>query len=174
MIRKLARSIREYKKIAILSPVAMIGEVVMEVVIPLLMAYLIDNGINAGDMGTIWKAGLGLVACAIVSLVCGVLAGALSAKASAGFGANLRKDMYYAVQKYSFSNIDKFSTGSIVTRLTTDVSNIQNVFQMIIRMAVRAPMMLIFSVIMAVGISGQLSLVFFAAKPVLALGLGLI
>ncbi|NBJ89021.1 ABC transporter ATP-binding protein [Acutalibacter sp. 1XD8-36] len=174
MIRKLSRAIREYRRDTVLTPLTAAMEVVMEVIIPVLMAGLIDNGINAGDMGVIWKTGLLLVLCAIVSLAFGVLSGFFGARASTGFARNLRQDMYYAVQKYSFSNIDKFSTGSIVTRLTTDVTNIQNTFQMLIRIAVRAPSTLIFSMIMAFWVNARLALLFLAAIPVLGAGLAFI
>ncbi len=174
MIRKLSRAIREYKRDTVLTPVTAAMEVVMEVIIPVLMAFLIDNGINAGDMGVIWKVGLLLVLCAIVSMAFGVLSGFFGARASTGFAKNLRQDMYYAVQKYSFANIDKFSTGSIVTRLTTDVTNIQNTFQMLIRIAVRAPSTLIFSMVMAFLVNARLALLFLAAIPILGAGLGFI
>lgn len=174
MIRKLSRAIREYKRDTVLTPVTAAMEVVMEVIIPVLMAGLIDNGINAGDMGVIWKTGLLLVLCALISMAFGVLSGFFGARASTGFARNLRQDMYYAVQKYSFSNIDKFSTGSIVTRLTTDVTNIQNTFQMLIRIAVRAPSTLIFSMVMAFMVNARLALLFLAAIPILGAGLGFI
>ena len=171
MIKKLAGAVRQYKRDAILAPVFVTMEAVMEVVIPLLMSFLIDNGIEKGDMGYIGKIGLLLALCAVVSLLFGVLSGRCAARASTGFAANLRKDMYYAVQKFSFSNIDKFSTGSIVTRLTTDVTNVQNAFQMIIRIAVRAPMMLIFALVMAISMNARLSLIFLAAIPILGGGM---
>lgn len=171
MIKKLAASVRQYKRDAILSPVFVTMEVVMEVIIPLLMANLIDYGIEKGDLGYIVKIGLILALCAIASLIFGTLCGRCAAKASTGFATNLRHDMYYAVQNYSFSNIDKFSTGSIVTRLTTDVTRVQNAFQMIIRIAVRSPMMLIFSLFMSFKINPKLSLVFLVAIPILGGGL---
>lgn len=171
MIKKLAQSVRQYKRDAIMSPIFVTLEVVMEVVIPILMANLIDYGINAGDLGYIVKIGLLLVLCAVASMVFGTLCGRCAAKASTGFATNLRHDMYYAVQNYSFSNIDKFSTGSIVTRLTTDVTRIQNAFQMIIRIAVRSPMMLIFSLVMAFKINRSLSPIFLIAIPILGGGL---
>lgn len=174
MIRKLSRAVREYKKYALLTPVTAALEVVMEVIIPLLMARMIDDGIDAGDMGVIWKMGLLLVVCALASLAVGVLSGFFGARASTGFARNLRQDMYYAVQKYSFSNIDKFSTGSIVTRLTTDVTNVQNTFQMIIRIAVRAPSTLIFAMVMSFVVNARLALLFLAAIPILGAGLGFI
>ncbi len=174
MIKKLAGAIRENKRDAILSPVLVSLEVVMEMIIPLLMAKLLDNGINAGDMGYILKIGGALVVCCLASLAFGVLAGYYAARASTGYARNLRQDLYYRVQDFSFSNIDRFSTASLVTRLTTDVTNIQNAFQMCIRIAVRAPMMLIFAVIMAMGLSRRLSAIYLLIMPVLALGLYLI
>ncbi len=171
MIKKLAGAIRQYKKDTILTPIFMLGEVLMEVLIPMLMAFLIDYGIDAGNMSYIWKMGLGLVLCAVVSLAFGVLSGRSASIASAGFAANLRKDMYYKVQRFSFSNIDKFSTGSIVTRLTTDVTNVQNAFQMIIRTAVRAPLMLIFALFMSFSLNPSLSCIFLAAIPILGGGM---
>ena len=174
MIKQLAKSIGEYKKDSLLSPAFVTGEVVMEVAIPYLMSFLIDNGINRGDMGTIWKIGGVLVAAALISLFCGVVAGKYAARASAGYARNLRRDMYNRVQEFSFSNIDKFSASSIVTRLTTDVTNLQNAYQMIIRTAVRSPIMLIFSLIMAFSVNARLALVFLAAVPILGFGLFLI
>ncbi|MGN1133225.1 MAG: ABC transporter ATP-binding protein, partial [Oscillospiraceae bacterium] len=171
MVKKLLKSVREYKKETLLSPIFVSLEVVMEVIIPFLMAFLIDEGINKGDMGNIVKFGLILLVCCVLSLTFGALAGKYAAYASAGFAKNLRHDMYYKVQKYSFSNIDKFSTASIVTRLTTDVTNIQNAFQMCIRIAFRAPIMLIFSVVMAFMVNARLSLIFVAAIIILGGGL---
>ncbi len=174
MIRKLAACVREYKKHAILAPLLITMEVVMEVVIPLLMANLIDFGINASDMAVIWKTGIALVLSAAISLVFGALSGRSAAFASAGFAKNLCHDMYEHVQEFSFANIDKFSSASIVTRLTTDVTNVQNAFQMIIRTAVRSPIMLVFSLIMAFQMNPELSLIFLGAIPVLGIGLYLI
>ncbi len=174
MIKTLAKSIREYKRDSILTPAFVSLEVVMEVFIPMLMALLIDNGINNSDMGYIKRVGALLVLSCVVSLIFGALSGKFAASASAGFAKNLRKDMYYNVQNFSFSNIDKFSTSSIVTRLTTDVTNLQNAYQMIIRVAVRCPLMLIFSLIMAFGINPTLSCIFLAAIPILGVGLYLI
>ena len=171
MLKKLLKSVREYKKDSILAPIFVSLEVVMEVVIPVLMAWLIDNGIDKGDMGYIVKIGLLVVVSCVVSLCFGALSGKHAAYASAGFAKNLRKDMYYKVQEYGFSNIDKFSTASIVTRLTTDVTNVQNAYQMCIRIAVRAPIMLIFSLIMAFVVNPKLSLIFLAAIPILGGGL---
>ena len=171
MIKRLSKCIREYKKEAILSPVIVSLEVVMDVVIPFLLAYLIDNGVEKGDINYIVKLGAVLVVLALSSLVFGVLAGKLAAKASAGFARNLRHDMYYNIQNFSFSNIDKFSTSSIITRLTTDVTNVQNAFQMIIRIAVRAPLMLIFSLIASCLINVKASMAFLVAVPILGVGL---
>ncbi len=149
-------------------------EVVMEVLIPFLMADLIDYGIDAGQMSVVVKMGVALLISAFISLVFGVLAGRSAANASAGFAKNMRKDMFYNVQTFSFSNIDKFSTSSIITRLTTDVTNVQNSFQMVLRMAARSPIMLAFSLIAAFSIDAKLSLIFLAAIPILSLGLYLI
>lgn len=174
MIRKLARSIREFRKHTILTPLLVSGEVVLEVIIPLLMANLIDFGIDEGNMSYIVKMGIALLISAVISLAFGAFAGRSAAIASAGFAQNLRKDMYYNVQNFSFSNIDKFSTASIVTRLTTDVTNVQMAFQMIIRMAIRAPIMMIFSLVASFSINVPLTLVFLACIPVLGAGLLLI
>lgn len=168
---KLLKYIGEYKKDAMLTPIYVTLEIIMEVIIPVMMANLIDYGINDGNMPYIIKMGVILFISAVFSMVFGVLAGRSAAVASAGFAKNLRKKMYYNVQNFSFSNIDKFSTASIVTRLTTDVTNVQNSFQMIVRMAFRAPVMLVFSLIVAFRIDAQLSLVFLACIPVLAVGL---
>ena len=174
MIKKLAQSVREYKRDSILTPIFVTFEVIMEVIIPYLMAELIDKGIDAGNMSFIMKMGLALAISCVVSLVFGALSGKFAASASAGFAKNLRKDIFYNVQNFSFSNIDKFSTSSIVTRLTTDITNVQNAYQMIIRIAVRAPLMLIFSLIMAFNVNHKLSLIFLVAIPVLGVGLYLI
>lgn len=174
MIKRLAGSIRQYKKASILTPVYVTLEVAMEVVIPLLMANLIDFGVDAGNMSVIWKIGIALILSAMISLFFGTLSGKYAAIASAGYASNLRKDMYENVQSFSFSNLDKFSTSSIVTRLTTDVTNVQNAYQMIIRIAVRSPIMLIFSLIMAFGVNRKISLIFLVLIPFLGFGLWLI
>ena len=174
MIKKLAQSIREFKKDSILSAIFMCFEVTMEVVIPILMANLIDYGIDKGNMPFILKMGIALLISAAISLFFGIMSGQKAAIASAGFAKNLRKDMYYKVQDYSFSNIDKFSTASIVTRLTTDITNVQNAYQMILRMLVRAPIMLISAMVMSILINPQLSLVFLGAVLFLGLILALI
>ena len=174
MIKRLLKSVREFKKDALLTPFFVVLEVVMEVVIPAVMALLIDKGIDAQNMGEIWKYGIILIVCAMLALVFGAAAGTYAARASTGFARNLRHDMYYAVQDFSFSNIDKFSTGSIVTRLTTDVTNVQNSFQMCTRIAVRCPVMLVFALVMAFQINSELALIFLGVLPVLAIGLGLL
>ena len=171
MIRKLARSIRQYKRDTILTPLSMTLEVIMEVLLPIIMADLIDNGISAGNSAVIWRDGLLLAGVSILSLLSGLLGGVFGARASSGFARNLRHDMYYRLQDYSFSNIDKFSTSSLITRLTTDVSNVQNAFQMLIRMAARSPLMLIFSAIMAFSVNARLALIFLCVVPFLAVGL---
>lgn len=174
MLKTLAGSIRQYKKDSILTPVYVILEALMDVVIPILMANLIDYGIDAKDMSYVFKMGIGLFIGALFALLFGVLAGTSAAVASSGFAKNLRHDMFYKVQDFSFTNIDQFSTSSIVTRLTTDVTNLQNAYQMILRMAVRSPAMLIFSLIAAFRIDRQLSLLFLFAIPILGIGLWLI
>lgn len=174
MIKQLLKSLREYRKESILTPLYVSVEVVIDVVIPLLMANLIDFGITDGNMDTILKLGLALVLSCIVSLIFGALSGKNAAIASAGFAHNLRRDMYENVQRFSFYNIDRFSTASLVTRLTTDVTNVQNAYQMVIRIAVRSPLMVLFSLIMAFQVNSRLSLVFLGTVPVLAVGMYLI
>lgn len=174
MIKRLLKSVREFKKDALLTPFFVVLEVVMEVIIPLVMALLIDKGIDGQDMVAIWKYGIILVLCAMLALVFGAAAGTFAARASTGFARNLRHDMYYNVQNFSFSNIDKFSTGSIVTRLTTDVTNVQNAFQMCTRIAVRCPVMLVFALFMAMKINSRMALVFLAVLPILAIGMGIL
>ena len=142
MIKRFAQCLREYKWTALVSPVCMIGEVAMEVTIPLVMADLYDYGIAMSNMAVVWQKALQLLLCALASLLFGCLSADYASKAATGFARNLRHDMYYRVQDFSFSNIDKFSSASIVTRLTSDVATIQMAFQMMIRMAIRCPMML--------------------------------
>ena len=168
MIKKLASYVKEYKKSAILTPIFVILEVVMEVIIPLLMARIIDVGIQNNDIHYIMEMGILLIISAILSLCFGMLSGRFAAKASAGYAKNLRKAMFYKIQDYSFENIDKFSTSSLVTRMTTDVTNVQMAFQMIIRILVRGPMMMIFALLMVLSINAKLSLVFLVAIPILA------
>lgn len=167
MIKRLARCVREYKWPAILGPCCMIGEVAMEVLIPLVMAKLYDYGIVLQDMSVVVRQSIILMLCALASLCFGSASAVLASKAGTGFAKNLRHDMYYHVQEFSFSNIDKFSTASIVTRLTSDVANIQMAFQMMIRMAIRCPMMLILALFSAMRISVRLSLVYCIALPIL-------
>ena len=174
MIKRLLKSVREFKKDALLTPFFVVLEVVMEVIIPLVMALLIDKGIDGQDMAAIWKYGIILVLCAMLALMFGAAAGTFAARASTGFARNLRHDMYYNVQNFSFSNIDKFSTGSIVTRLTTDVTNVQNAFQMCTRIAVRCPVMLVFALFMAMRINSRMALVFLAVLPILTIGMGIL
>lgn len=174
MIKTLAKSIREYKKPSLLAPFFVSLEVVLEVLIPYMMANIIDIGITQGNMPYILKVGIMLVFMAMLSLLFGALSGKFAARAAAGFAKNLRKDMFYNIQGFSFSNIDHFSTASLVTRLTTDVTNVQNAYQMIVRILIRAPVMLVFALIMAMQINMELSLIFLAAIPLLGVGLYLI
>jgi len=174
MLGKLLQSVREYKKDTWLTPVLLLGEVAMEVAIPFFMAELIDRGITGGNMNAVYKYGLILVLFALVSLLFGALAGKHSAIAMAGFGKNLRFDLFNHVQKLSYSNMDKFSTSGIVTRLTTDITHVQNAFLMIIRIAFRSPVMMIFATIMTFQISPTIALWFLGVIPVLAVGMLLI
>ena len=171
MIKRLAACIREYKRPTILTPVCMVGEVVCECTIPLLTADLINAIQNGCTMQTILSFGLKLFVIAMLSLGFGSLSGWFAAEAAAGFAKNLRHDLYYQVQGFSFANIDRFSTSSLVTRLTTDVTNIQNAFMMCIRIAVRAPMMLVFAVVMSIRVGKQLALIFAGIVPVLGFAL---
>ena len=168
MIKRVARCIREYKWAALLSPLCMIGEVAMEVLIPLVMADLYDYGVVLQDMNVVIFKSIQLVLCAIASLSFGVASAIFASKAGTGFAKNLRHDMFYNVQQFSFSNIDKFSSASIVTRLTSDVANLQMTFQMMIRMAIRCPMMLILAMISAFRISPRLARIYLYVLPVLA------
>ena len=168
MIKRVARCVREYKWPAILSPLCMVGEVAMEVLIPLVMADLYDYGVVLQDMNVVVIKSLQLVLCALASLSFGVASAVFASKAGTGFAMNLRHDMFYNVQRFSFSNIDKFSSASIVTRLTSDVANLQMTFQMMIRMAIRCPMMLILAMISALQISPELTRIYFYVLPVLA------
>ena len=167
MIKKILKSVREYKKSSFLTPIFMLGEVLMEVLIPFLMARLIDKGIELGSMQNIILFGFLLVICAIFSLSFGMLSGRFASIAANGFAKNLRHDLYYKIQDYSFKNIDKYSTSSIITRLTTDVTNVQNAYQMIIRIAVRAPLMFVFSLLMVFIINRKISLIFLIVVPIL-------
>ncbi len=168
------RSLRQYRKQTILTPIFVVIEVVLEILIPYIMAWLIDQGITPGNMQMIVRYGIILIICAIVSMIFGALAGRTAAVSSAGFAQNLRQDEYDNVQNFSFSNIDKLSTAGIVTRLTTDVTNVQNAFQMTIRIAVRCPIMLIVAIIVCFTINKRLASVFLIMVPILAVVLGLI
>lgn len=174
MIKTLARSIREFKKPAIITPLLVVVEVVLECIIPFVIANLV-NEMQAGcDMGTIVHYGVQLLVMAVLSLMFGVAAGNTCATASTGFARNLRKDMFYRIQDYSFENIDKFSVSSLVTRMTTDVINVQMAFMMIIRVAIRGPLMMIFSFIMGFVMGGRLALIFLVTIPLLTVGLVLV
>lgn len=172
-IKVLKKSIRDYKLPSILTPIFIIGEVVLETLIPTVMAVLIDEISKSISMDPIIKYGLILLAMALASLLCGFIAGKFAATASCGYARNLRHDMYYKIQDFSFAEIDRFSTSSLVTRLTTDVTNVQNAYQMIIRIAIRTPLMLIFAFVFSFRINWRIALVFLAAMPVLMLALAL-
>ena len=174
MVNHITAAIRDNKKASILAPIFVCVEVLFEVLIPVVMAVLIDKGIDAGDQGEILRLGGILIVMAVCALIFGVLAGGAAADASAGLARNLRHDIYHHVQNFSFANIDKFSTAGIVTRLTTDVTNVQNAYQMIIRVAVRAPVMLVFAFAMTVYISPRLATIYLCAIPILGIGLALI
>lgn len=174
MTKTLLGSLREYKKGSILTILLSVLEAAFEILIPLRMADLIDQGIEPGEMAAVWKLGTIILVFAVLQLLTGVLSAHVAAKTSVGFSANLRQDMYDNVQTFAFSNIDKFSTASIVTRLTTDVTNIQNAYQMLIRMAVRGPVMLVFSMIVSFRINTTIALIFLAVIPIMAVLLLLI
>jgi ATP-binding cassette subfamily B protein len=172
-IKVLKKSIRDYKLPSILTPIFIIGEVVLETLIPTVMAVLIDEISKSISMDPIIKYGPILLAMALASLLCGFIAGKFAATASCGYAKNLRHDMYYKIQDFSFAEIDRFSTSSLVTRLTTDVTNVQNAYQMIIRIAIRTPLMLIFAFVFSFRINWRIALIFLAAMPVLMLALAL-
>lgn len=174
MLKTLGAQIKEYKKASIATPFFMIGEVIMETIIPLLMASIIDDGVNKGNLNHIYLIGALMVVTAFLSLALGIGGGVFGAKASTGFARNLRKAMYENIQTFSFSNIDKFSTSGLVTRLTTDVTNIQNAYQMILRMAMRAPFSLIFAMIMSFVISPRLASIYLIAVLILGCVMALI
>lgn len=174
MIKTLLRSLREYKRGSILTILLSVLEAAFEILIPLRMADLIDQGIDLGDMAAVWKFGIAILIFAALQLLTGVLSAHIAAKTSVGFSKNLRQDMYDNVQTFAFSNIDKFSTASIVTRLTTDVTNIQNAYQMMLRMAVRGPVMLVFAMIVSFRINTTVALIFLAVIPIMAVLLLLI
>ena len=163
MIKTLLSQVKQYRRAAVLAPLATVLESVMELVIPLLMATVIDQGIQAGNMPVVWRYGAYMVLAAACSLTCGVLAGKFAATASTGFACNLRDAMFSRIQTYSFANIDKYSTAGLVTRLTTDVTNVQNAFQMILRMCVRAPIMMLCALVLAFSINAYVSSVFVVA-----------
>ena len=171
IVKTLSKCIREYKKESILTPVYMAGEVFMEVAITYVLSLLIDRGITPGNMGEILRIGGLLILCALVSLAFGVMSGRSAAVASTGFAKNVRQDMYYNIQTFSFANIDRFSTASLITRLTTDVTRMQHAYMMLIRIAIRSPLMLIFSLIMSFRINARIATVFLCAVPVLGLGI---
>lgn len=174
MIKRLAGSIREFKKPTLLTPLLMILEVAMECLIPMIMSKLVDYGINEQNMQQIFFWGILLVCAAALSLFFGAMAGRTAAVASCGFARNLRHDMYENIQTFNFRSIDKFSTASLVTRLTTDVTNVQNAFLVMTRMAFRSPVMLIFAFIMTFSIEARVAWVFLLVTPLLAIGLFLI
>lgn len=174
MIKKLMRSIREFKSESLKTALYAGLEVVMEIIVPFLMASIIDKGIYGGNLNVLAKLGIAMIICVLLGMLFGLLAGAKAAKAATGFARNLRQDMYFHIQGFSFSNIDKFSSAGLVTRLTTDITNMQNAYQMIIRIAVRAPLLLIFALFMSFTISVKLALVFLVMIPILGGGLALI
>ena len=163
MLKTLLSHLREFKRVSILTPIFVVLEVVMEVLIPLMMAAIIDNGVEKGNMAYVYRTGLLMVLMAMLSLFFGVCAGRLAAKASSGFARNLRRGMFANIQRFAFSNLDKYSTAGLVTRMTTDVTNVQNAYQMILRMCTRAPTMLLCALVMAFSINARLSLIFVAA-----------
>ncbi|MBP5265580.1 MAG: ABC transporter ATP-binding protein, partial [Lachnospiraceae bacterium] len=167
MVKKLLSRVQEYTKYAIATPLFMLLEVAMEMVIPLLMASIIDKGINAGDMNHILVVGAEMLVAAGIGLFAGIMGGKCGAYASAGLAKNLRQSMFERIQTYSFANIDKFSSNSLITRLTTDVTNVQNAFQMLLRMGTRAPASLIVAVIMTITISPKLSTIYLTAVAIL-------
>lgn len=169
MLKKLLAYVGEYKKVSLLSPIFIAVEVMMEILIPFLMASIIDDGLNKGNMGHIYFIGLITLIIAMISLSTGFAAGRCAAKASAGFAKNIRKAVFYKIQKFSFTNIDKFSTAGLITRFTTDIANIQNSYQMILRLLVRAPLMLIFATMMTIYISPELSVIFLGAIVILGI-----
>ena len=171
MLKTLLAEVKQYKKASILTPAFMVGEVVMEILIPMLMVYLIDSGVEKGDVRTICITGGAMAVMAMLSLACGVLSGKYGARASSGFAHNLRQSMFRNIQTFSFSNIDKYSTAGLVTRMTTDVTNVQNAYQMILRMCTRAPVMLLCAMAAAFSISARLSLIFVAAIAFLGVAL---
>ncbi|BCA85721.1 ABC transporter [Enterococcus saigonensis] len=174
MIRKLLANVGQYKKDSLLTPLFVAGEVALDVIMPLIMAMMIDQGVERSNSSVIIKLGAVLFLCALIALVFGALGGRTAAIASAGFARNLRHNLFSRIQDFSFSNIDRFSTSSLITRLTTDVTNVQNAYQMIIRILVRSPLILIFSLIMVSLINPQLMLIYLVVLPFLAIGLAIV
>ena len=174
MVKEIAKSIREYKRSSIATPILVSMEVVMECIIPFVIAKLVNQVKNGCEMSLVLKYGLLLILMAVLSLTFGSLAGLTCATASSGLGKNLRKDMFSSIQRYSFENIDKFLASSLVTRMTTDVTNVQNAFMMIIRTAIRAPLMLVFALIMAFVMGGRMAFIFLIVVPILGVGLGIV
>ena len=170
MVKTLASYVREFKKVSFLTPVCMIGEVIMEMLIPMMMASIIDDGVNKGDMEHIYRVGILMIAAAAFGLLAGVLGGVFGARASTGFARNLRKGMFDNIQSFSFANIDKFSVAGLVTRLTTDVTNLQMAYQMLLRMTFRAPTSLLVAMFMAFSINARLAGIYLAA----VFGLGIV
>ena len=171
MVKRLAKCVREYKIYAVLSPIMVVGEVILSVLIPLYMADLIDKGVEVGDLDFVRSMGLKLLVLAVLSMVFGILGGVFSSTGAAGFARNVRKDMYYNIQRFSFGNIDRFTTAGLVTRMTRDTTQVQMCFMMLTRMLFRAPVTLVFALIAAFRINGRLPLVFIATLPILAIGL---
>ena len=174
MLKTLGAQIKEFKKDSIKTPLFMILEVLMEMLIPFLMASIIDDGVEKGDIRHICIIGGWMIVAALIGLYAGIMGGVCGANASAGFARNLRKAMYENIQQFSFSNIDRFSTAGLITRLTTDVTNVQNAYQMLVRMFVRAPIMMISALIMCVKINARISLIFLAALVFLGLVLSFV
>ena len=174
MLKTLGAQVKEFKKASIATPIFMILEVIMEMIIPLMMASIIDNGVEKGDLHHIYVVGAFMVVAAAIGLFAGIMGGKYGAKASAGFAKNLRQAMFENIQEYSFSNIDKFSTAGLVTRLTTDVTNLQNAYQMILRMCMRAPASMIIAMIMSFYINARLASIYLVAVILLGMCLFLI
>ena len=177
MIKRILKYVRGYVGVSVATPICMIVEVIMEMLLPYLMGHLVDNGINApggGDMGVIIGTGILMVVASVVGLMAGLLGGTFGAKASTGLAKNLRKGMFDHIQTFSFANIDKFSTAGLVTRLTTDVTNVQNAYQMVLRMCMRAPIMLIIAMSMTFIINGKIACIYLVVSLVLAVILGII
>ena len=174
MIKTLARQIRGFRLVSVLTPLCMIGEVIMEMIIPLLMASIVDKGVNAGDMGHIYKIGALMILCAALGMTFGLLGGIFAAKASTGVARNLRKSMFEHIQTFSFANIDQFSIAGLVTRMTTDVTNLQNAYQMLLRMAFRAPATLVVAMVLAFSINHRLALIYLAAVVFLGVVLSIL